>query len=163
MSFIIGLLDRILKYGAISSLVAMVMTVLLQVFARTFLPKVPPWTEEASRLFFIYTVGFAAGLGIKERAYVNVDTFLMMLSERSRKYLEIVLDFVLFLFVGLLVYEAYTLVLAVKGQISAALLWPMEIFYGGILLMVTFIAVYLILNILSSLKELSRRKVGDTR
>lgn len=156
-------LDRIMKFGAISSLLAMVVIVLLQVFARTFLPKVPSWTEEASRLFFIYTVCFAAGLAIKEKAYVNVDNFINLLSPRGRKYLELILDAVLFLFMALLVNEAYILVLAVKGQISAALQWPMEIFYAGILLMFTFIAIYLVLHIVSLIKELVRKKVDEVR
>ncbi|MGB9662944.1 MAG: TRAP transporter small permease [Moorellaceae bacterium] len=156
-------LDRIMKFGAISSLLAMVVIVLLQVFARTFLPKVPSWTEEASRLFFIYTVCFAAGLAIKEKAYVNVDNFINLLSPQGRKYLELILDAVLFLFMALLANEAYILVLAVKGQISAALQWPMEIFYAGILLMFTFITIYLILHIVSLIKELVRKKVDEVR
>ena len=65
--------EGILKMGSIASLAGMVSVVMLQVVARLFFPKVPTWTEEVSRLMLLYTVGFSAGLAVKERAYVNVD------------------------------------------------------------------------------------------
>lgn len=154
MRHFVKLLDKILATGTIVCLACMVLVVLLQVFARLFLPVVPSWTEEASRLFFIYTIGFAAGLAVKEKAYVNVDTFLLMLPERLRKLLEIFLNGLLLVFSTLLIYEAYYLVQAVKGQTSAALLWPMEIFYAGILLIVTFVTVYFLVGFLGSIKEI---------
>ena len=161
MKKIIQCMDFFLKAGAIACVAGMIGVVLLQVYARAFMSQVPPWTEEASRLLFIYVVGFAAGPAIKEKAYVNVDTLLMLLSVTARKYLELFIELIMFAFCTVLTYEAYTLLLAVKGQISAALEWPMQIFYGGTFLMVAFATIYLLLNILDILKQIRRGQVGD--
>lgn len=64
---------RFLKYGTIISTYGLIACVLLQIFARFLLPKAPAWTEEASRLFFIYAMAFAAGLAIKSKKYVALD------------------------------------------------------------------------------------------
>ena len=68
-----SLFGRVLELGSILSFLGLVGVVLLQVYARLFLPKSPHWTEEASRFLFIYTVSFASGLVVREQAFVNVD------------------------------------------------------------------------------------------
>jgi TRAP-type C4-dicarboxylate transport system permease small subunit len=162
MKLLITLMDRFLKAGTVTCIAGMIGVVLLQVYARMFMDQIPAWTEEASRLLFIYVVGFAAGPAIKEKAYVNVDTLFLMLSERARKYLELFIEIIMIVFNGILTYEAYQLLLTVKGQISAALLWPMELFYGGTFMMVLFITIYLLLNILDLLRDIRGRKAGAT-
>ena len=58
------------------SIGGMAVTVCVQVFARFFLPSAPDWTEELARIFFIFSVGFGAGLAIRDHGYVNLNTFL---------------------------------------------------------------------------------------
>jgi len=53
------LLTQFLKYGTLLTSTGFVFTVSLQIFARFFLSDVPPWTEEASRILFIYAIEFA--------------------------------------------------------------------------------------------------------
>jgi len=82
------LFGRLLELSSILSFLGLVAVVLLQVYARLFLPKSPHWTEEASRFLFIYTVSFASGLAIREKAFVNVDVFTNLLrSDGSRSCL----------------------------------------------------------------------------
>jgi len=158
MKILFEAMDKFLKLGAILCVGGMIAVVLLQVYARALLPQVPAWTEEVSRLLFIYTIGFAAGPGIREKAYVNVDILLVRLRPHSRRRLECLVDLILMLFFILLTSEAYKLLLAVRGTTSAALLWPMEAFYGGILIMVLFVAVYLLLAVLDVLRTIRRKE-----
>ncbi|MDT8902910.1 TRAP transporter small permease [Anaeroselena agilis] len=163
MRLLFDLMDKFLKFGAVVCVGGMIAVVILQVYARALLPQVPAWTEEASRLFFIYTIGFAAGPAIFEKAYVNVDVVLMKLGPGVRRALELGVDVVLLAFFAVLTVEAHKLLKAVEGTTSAALLWPMEAFYGGILIMVLFVAVYLALALLNSLRSIRSTKEEPAR
>ncbi|MEM1124879.1 MAG: TRAP transporter small permease subunit, partial [Bacteroidota bacterium] len=78
---------KFLKYGTLISTYGLIGSVLLQIFARFFLTNTPAWTEEASRLFFIYAMAFAAGLALKSDEYVALDLFFEKLSPVLQKRL----------------------------------------------------------------------------
>ena len=143
VNFLFRFLDSWLRAGAILSMFMLLGVVLLQVFARLALPQVPAWTEEASRFFFIWAVAFAAGPAVREQAYVDVDSLTVHLPQKLQLWLAIVLDSALVLFCGLMVHESTKLILTLEGQTSAALLWPMHVFYAAIWLQTTMLTLYL--------------------
>jgi len=55
-------LNKLLSLGTLLSTIGFIGSTVIQIFARFFLASAPSWTEEASRLFFIYAMSFAAGL-----------------------------------------------------------------------------------------------------
>ena len=136
-------LDQFMWLGSVLSMFMLVGVVLLQVFARVALPQVPAWTEEASRFFFIWAVGFAAGPAVREQAYVDVDSFTLHLPGKVQLWLAILLDTILALFSGVMAYESTKLTIAVEGQTSAALIWPMKVFYAAIWLQTSMLTLYL--------------------
>lgn len=82
---------RFLKYGTLLSTYGLIATVLLQIFARFFLQNAPAWTEEASRLFFIYAISFAAGLAFKHHYFVHLDLFYDLLPPVAQRLLSILI------------------------------------------------------------------------
>ncbi|QDL91360.1 TRAP transporter small permease [Paroceanicella profunda] len=60
-------------------------TVLLQVFARTFLPGSPIWTEELSRAALMFLAACGVGLSIRSGDLVNVDLVVSMLPRNARR------------------------------------------------------------------------------
>ena len=93
-------LTKILKYGTLISTYGLIVSVLLQIFATFLLTQAPAWTEEASRLFFIYAMAFAAGLALKNNYYVHLDLFFDKLNPRLQRLLLFIiplLTFALFL------------------------------------------------------------------
>ncbi len=143
MSKLFKPLDQFLWLGSMLNMSLLVGVVLLQVFARVALPQAPAWTEEASRFFFIWTVGFAAGPAVRERAYVDVDSFTTHLPAKVQLFLAILIDVLLCCFSAIMTYEASKLFVNVAGQTSAALLWPMRGFYAAILLQTAMITLYM--------------------
>lgn len=127
----LSLFGRVLEFSTIVTFLALVAVVLLQIFARLFLPKSPHWTEEASRFLFIYTVSFASGLAIREKAFVNVDVFTNMLPERGRQWLQIFLDLLVAAFMAVVFH--YSLKnLGIGGmQTSASLQIPMNYIFAS--------------------------------
>ena len=150
--------EGILKMGSIASLAGMVSVVMLQVVARLFFPKVPTWTEEVSRLMLLYTVGFSDGLAVKEKAYVNVDILISRFPAKVNAILGILIDLVLAVFFGTVTREAWSVVIAVEGQTSAALLMPMSVFYFSMFLASLTLTVYLIGAVAGAIRTFGPRK-----
>lgn len=86
---ILAALDRIFGWIDIFVYVCMISVVLLQIFARVFLPRVPSWTEELSRYLQVYLVAFGAGLAIKHDAFVSVETIFHYLNKKAGILLKI--------------------------------------------------------------------------
>ena len=143
MKALFRFLDQVMWLGAVLSMFILLGVVLLQVFARVALPQVPAWTEEASRFFFMWAVGFAAGPAVREQAYVDVDSFTIHLPKKAQLWLAILLDSVLVVFTAVMAYESFKLIQSLEGQTSAALLWPMHVFYAAIWLQTAMLTLYL--------------------
>tara|TARA_B100000575_G_C23105752_1_gene638236 strand:- start:916 stop:1383 length:468 start_codon:yes stop_codon:yes gene_type:complete len=102
MSFKI-FLSKFLKYGTLLTSWGFVMTVSLQIFARFFLSNVPPWTEEASRILFIYAIAFSSGLAYRGNYFVFLEAFYASFSDILKKKIDLIspiLSLVLFGFCG---------------------------------------------------------------
>ena len=143
MKTVFRFIDAWMWLGSVVSMFLLLGVVLLQVFARVALPQVPAWTEEASRFFFMWAVGFAAGPAVREQAYVDVDSFTTHLPPKLQLWLAILLDAVLVVFTGIMARESFKLIGTLEGQTSAALLWPMHVFYAAICLQTAMLCLYL--------------------
>ena len=63
--------------------------------------------------------------------------------EKVQLWLAILIDATLMVFAGVMAYESTKLTIAVEGQTSAALIWPMKVFYAAIWLQTTMLTLYL--------------------
>ena len=137
-----SLFGRVLELGSILSFLGLVGVVLLQVYARLFLPKSPHWTEEASRFLFIYTVSFASGLAIRERAFVNVDVFTNMLLQAAQRWLQILLDFLVAAFMAVVFYYSLKNLGIGRMQTSASLRVPMHYIFASMSILSGTVVLY---------------------
>ena len=83
MQKILSLIDRLLHFLLITTVLLLIIPVSLQIFSR-FTELIPRymWTEEMSRFFFVWLIMLGATLGVRERLHFDVD-FLPELSPRS--------------------------------------------------------------------------------
>lgn len=150
----IRLLSRVLKSGTLLSTIALVLTVSLQIFARFFLSSAPSWTEEASRLFFIYAISFAAGLAYKDHYYVHLDLFYERLSPRGRLILEVVIaGLSLLLFLVMAVFS-FPLIRLGLGETAPSMDLDMSIAFFSMLVLAVPIVLYAWLDLRKALKHL---------
>ena len=88
-------LRRLMKYGMILSTLGLIISVLIQIYGRFFLAASPPWTEEASRLFFIYAVAFGAAPAWQEGYFIALDflpkTIAPVWNQRLATFVRIVI------------------------------------------------------------------------
>jgi TRAP-type C4-dicarboxylate transport system permease small subunit len=114
-------MDFFLKAGALVSAAGMLGVVFLQVFSRAFLPQTPHWTEEAARITFVYTASFAAGLAVKNRTYVRVDTLINRLPAKAKALLEAFVSLAVAGFMVLSAWLSLTMVRLGAMQLSPSL------------------------------------------
>ncbi len=100
------LIRKVLEGGTLLSTLGFLGAVLLQIFARFFLEKAPPWTEEVSRLFFVYAMAFAAGLAVQKKEYVHLDLFYNRLSQKGKQVLDLSTGGLTLILFGTLAYFA---------------------------------------------------------
>ena len=94
-------LSTFLKYGTLLTSLGFISTVSLQIFARFFLTDVPPWTEEASRILFIYSISFASGLAYRGNYFVYLEAFYIGFSNKTKKVVDLVSPILSFLLFGI--------------------------------------------------------------
>jgi TRAP-type transport system small permease protein len=66
--------------------VAVLLLVNYQILCRFALSISVPWTEEVSRLLFIWLAFLGAAIGVREGSLIVIDTLPVMLGERSWRY-----------------------------------------------------------------------------
>lgn len=157
MEKIIKIYREILTYIGIVGLIGFIVSVLIQVIARTFLPTAPNWTEEAARYLFIFMVAFAGNAAVITDEYVGVEMLTEMFPIGVQKTIKIAIAAVLCAFSGFIFYNC---VIGPKGllavtpstMVSTALLLPMKYVYTSVailfgLYVISFIfRIYLIIT-----------------
>lgn len=148
-------ISRFLKYGTLLSTYGLIGSVLLQIFARFFLENTPSWTEEASRLFFIYAISFASGLALKNNYYVHLDLFFDKLSAKAKSNLTIAVQLLtLILFVVISIFSIQLIQLG-HDETSPSMGIKMSFAFFSMLLLAGSISYYAFLEIKKAIKNRS--------
>jgi len=147
--FLISFLEK----GLIISVAMMLLVVLIQVVARFMLPKAPAWTEEAARFFFIFSIAFGGGLGIRNNAFVRLEWLLNKFSSSKK----LILQTIIFALIGILsitiAWFSIDFVNVGEFETSPALLIPMNYIFSSIFFLFIFIALFSIEGVVNTLKE----------
>lgn len=117
-------------------LAGFIISVLIQVFSRTFLPKTPPWTEEAARYLFIYMVAFGCSVAVHKKEFVGVDFITSLLPEVVGKILSAAIQIVLLAFSIFVLYNSVLKFAIIKYRmVSTAMQIPMQYVYISMILL----------------------------
>lgn len=141
---------KLFNAGALISLGAMIIIVALQVFTRFFMESTPHWTEEAARMFFIYSVAFGTAIGIKNGDFVKLNLIGKYLSSRNDRLLNIFVDLTTIAFALILILHSIKFVKLGMDELSPAL----EITMGFVFLSITIIGLSIVFFTLENLFHL---------
>ena len=143
----------ILEWGTIISALGLIFTVMLQIVTRRFFVAIaPPWTEEISRFFFIYTISFGAGLAQRENYFVSMDYFYRKFNDRVRRIIDIITSSITaVLFLVMTVYSINFIVLGL-AETSPSLGFPMSIAFASMLIMSGAVFFYIVKQLIHSIK-----------
>lgn len=138
----IRLTYRLFSAGAILGLAAMIIVVAIQIFFRFFTESAPHWTEEAARIFFIYSVAFGTGTAIRRGDFISLNLIQKYLSPRHDKLLQILTDIVVIVFS--VIMTIYSLAFTGLGldERSPALEIPMALVFFSMVIISLSIAIF---------------------
>jgi len=147
-------LVTVLEWGTIISASGLIFTVLLQIISRRFFVALaPPWTEEVSRFFFIYSISFGAGLAQRENYFVSMDYFYRKFSARIRWIIDLIISSVsAILFLVMTLYSIQFIVLGLE-ETSPSLGLPMSIAFTSMLVLSGMVLFYLVKQIIHGIKS----------
>jgi len=145
-------LDRLLKYLLTFLVGLFTVSVFLQVLIR-FVFKYPlPWTEEVSRIAFVYTIFIGATIAVREKAHLNVDFLLVALPPKVSQVVKLLGTALVAVFLIFVTWQGIQFVRATGVQVTPVMQVPFRYLYlvlpscGGLMLL------YLILGALDDLR-----------
>ena len=141
------LLDRFNEAGVIFSLTVMMVSVLIQVFARFFLDSAPSWTEEMARIFFVFSVAFGAGLAVKEGAYIFLDSVIHWFNPGMRSMINTTGKLIVLLVAIVMLAYSFKFVAIGTLETSPAMNINMGYVFTSMPIMAGMISVYTLLSI----------------
>ena len=142
----------VLKCGTFVSSFGFIISVSIQVFSRYILENVPVWTEEASRILFIYSIAFASGLAFKENYFVKLDLFHKKKSSQFEINLNILSLLVSLSLFGIMSIYSINILKMGLNELSPSLQIPMVIPFFSLLIMALPICLYAFIKLVKILK-----------
>lgn len=143
---------KLFMAGALLSLAAMISVVTVQVVTRFFMDSTPHWTEEAARIFFIYSVAFGTGTGIKNGDFIRLNLIGRYLSPRIDSLLNILTDGLIVVFSVILTIHSFRFVKLGMDELSPALEITMGFVFISISITGISIAVFTLENLVKQIK-----------
>lgn len=102
---VLDIIHKATGIASVLSLVAMITCVIIQVGSRFLLDSAPSWTEELSRIFFIYSVALGIGLAFRDGSIIKLDLLSRWLSVTIVRCVNVVIQLTMALFgLYLLIY-----------------------------------------------------------
>lgn len=130
MKKLVHIYNEIMSALGVVCLAGFIISVLIQVFSRTFLPSSPSWTEEASRYLFIYMVACGCSVAVRKKEFVGVDIITEWLPAIVKKVLSVLINIVLLGFCFYILFNSTLSFALIKYRmVSTAMQIPMQYVY----------------------------------
>lgn len=147
------ILDQMLRWALILAVGTLTVSVFLGVLTR-FVLRIPlPWTEEVSRIAFVYCIFIGATLGIRDRAHINVDVFVALLSPTGQLVMKMVSNLLVAVFLCFVIWQGVDFVVQTGVQMTPVLLIPFRYLYVIIPASAAIMLAYLVLNAIEDLRK----------
>ena len=125
----LAILDRTLKHVLWLLVAILTASVFLQVLIR-FVFKYPlPWTEEVSRIAFVYSIFVGATIAVREKTHLNIDVILILLPKGMARAITVLGSLLIAIFLGFVTWEGIVLVLATGVQMTPVMQIPFRYLY----------------------------------
>lgn len=149
-------LDRVLKWMLTALVAVFTVSVFLQVLIR-FVFKYPlPWTEEVSRIAFVYTIFVGATIAVREKAHLNIDFLLVVLPPRLAMALKLFGATLVAIFLGFVTWQGIEFVRSTGVQVTPVMQIPFRYLYLILPSAGALMLLYLILGTIDELRAARR-------
>lgn len=153
----LSILDRSLKHLLWVLVATLTVSVFLQVLSR-FVFKYPlPWTEEVSRIAFVYSIFVGATIAVRENTHLNVDVLLVVLPKGMARVITVFGSVLVGIFLGFVTWEGTALVRATGIQMTPVMQIPFRYLYLVIPASGALMLLYLVLGMIDYLRKKGHR------
>src|SRR5215467_1188216 len=102
-----ALLARLGMYACVAGLMAIVAVVAWQVFGRYVLNSSPTWAENLALVLILYVTLIGAAVGVRDAGHIGMDSLLVMVPDRWREKIELVIHVLVATFGIAMVYNGW--------------------------------------------------------
>ena len=153
----LAVLDRLLKFLLIFLVGLLTLSVFLQVLIR-FVFKYPlPWTEEVSRIAFVYSIFVGAVIAVREKAHLNVDFVLVVLPQGLARAIKLLGTVLVGIFLAYMTWQGVVFVRATGVQVTPVMQVPFRYLYLIIPSAGALMLLYLILGTIDDMRQRAER------
>ena len=153
----LGILDRALKYLLTLLIITLTVSVFLQVLIR-FVFKYPlPWTEEVSRIAFVYSIFVGATIAVREKTHLNIDVLLIVLPKGMARVITVLGLILVGIFLGFVTWEGIVLVWATGVQMTPVMQVPFQYLYLVVPASGALMFLYLVMELVDYLRKVGER------
>jgi len=122
-------LDKLLLYTALIMLAAMTIVIIHQVFSRQILDHTPSWSEELSRVLFVWVAFLGVAYGFKEKLHIGVGLVVKMLPKKLQTFFEYLAKLLIIGFGILMIYYGWHFTTLMGSSTLPGLRLPSSILY----------------------------------
>ena len=132
MNRLAKLYDRLLNLVLFLLMAGMVVAISAQVWYRFILNDPLSWSEELGRYMFVWISFIGAAVGIRYKVHLGIDLLEKMVSARAYRYLAVMVNLLIQIFLVVVVYQGFDIIKVVQFQTSASMGIPMTYPYAAV-------------------------------
>lgn len=122
-------LDRLLLYVSLTLLAAMIVIIIYQVFSRQILNSTPSWSEELSRVLFIWVGLLGIAYGFKEKLHIALGLVVNMMPEKVQNIFDFLAKLIIIFFGVIMIYFGWNFTILTSNNIMPGTGLPSSIQY----------------------------------
>ncbi len=152
----LDMLDRLLRWLLTALVAVFTISVFLQVLIRFVFKSPLPWTEEVSRIAFVYTIFIGATIAVRQRAHLNIDFLLVALPAPAALALKLLGSALVAVFLLFVTWQGIVFVRSTGVQVTPVIQVPFRYLYLILPSAGALMLLYLIVGVLDDLKAARR-------
>ena len=145
-------LSKISLVLAVLGLLSVVLCVQWQVFGRYVLNDTPTWAEALAMLIVLFVTAFGLGVGVRDAGHIGMESLIVLLPEKWRVRLELVIHSLVAVFGFLMVQSGWILASAKWQEKKPMLPVPDGIDYVPVIIAGALIFIFSIEHIVALLR-----------
>ncbi|MGH2316406.1 TRAP transporter small permease [Planococcus sp. SE5232] len=135
-------LDRLLLGSALTMLLAMVVIIIVQVFSRQVLNYTPSWSEEVSKLLFVWVSFLGIAYGFKEKLHIALGIVVNQLPETVQHAFDYLSKVLIIGFGVIMIYYGWQFTVLMGNSSMPGTGWPSSVLYSAIPVSGFFVTFY---------------------
>lgn len=155
--------SKVLEFIAFALMSALIIIMVVQVFARQFLSVIPVWSgEETANFLLTWIVGIGAGLAAAKNSHLAMDYFIDILKPKRQRVVEVLVYLIVSIFLALIMVISFQLAWsgrsATTARLDISMFWLQSSISVGSLIMLC----YYIKHFIVSLKTLKKSRNNNS-